>query len=127
MKRSSILRFQSAYYGLTGVWPLISIETFERITGPKLERWLVRTVGAVVGVQGAGFWIAAHEREATRSTAVIAAGSALALGAIDGVYVAKRRISPVYLVDAVIQSVFVVAWLTALREGRRPRLEAPPA
>jgi hypothetical protein len=39
---------QGAYYLLTGVWPLLSLRTFELVTGPKTDDWLVRTVGVLV-------------------------------------------------------------------------------
>ena len=40
----------------------------------------------------------------TQEVVAIAAGCAGGLAAIDLVYVARRRISPVYLVDAAIQA-----------------------
>jgi DNA-binding CsgD family transcriptional regulator len=43
---------------------------------------------------------------------VIAIGSALALIGIDVVFVSRGIISPIYLVDAAIESVFVVGWIT---------------
>src|SRR5437870_12000828 len=39
---------QGAYFIVTGVWPLLSMDTFERVTGPKTDRWLVRTVAVLV-------------------------------------------------------------------------------
>jgi len=41
---------------------------------------------------------------------LVAAGSAAALATIDTVYVAKGRISPVYLLDAVAEIGLVVGW-----------------
>jgi hypothetical protein len=41
---------------------------------------------------------------------LVAAGSAAALATIDVVYVAKRRISPVYLLDAIAEIALVAAW-----------------
>ena len=102
---------QAAYYAATGVWPLLDIESFERVTGPKTDRWLVRTVGALVTVIGASLSLAARDDPARRETVVRAAGSALALGTIDAVYVAKRRISPMYLLDAVAQAALLVVWI----------------
>src|SRR5438270_11614006 len=39
---------QGVYYLLTGVWPLVSIDTFQMVTGPKTDLWLVQTVGALI-------------------------------------------------------------------------------
>ena len=44
----------------------------------------------------------------------------MALGTIDVVYVAKRRISPVYLLDALAQAVLLVAWVRSV-DGPRFR------
>src|SRR3954454_1325542 len=88
---------QAIYYGATGIWPLLDIKSFERITGPKADRWLVKTVGALVTATGASLAQAAREDPTRPETVILATGSAVALGTIDAVYVAKRRISPVYL------------------------------
>ncbi|MFH5804425.1 hypothetical protein ACG2DA_10255, partial [Alienimonas sp. DA493] len=39
---------QGLYYVATGVWPLVHIRSFEFVTGPKTDDWLVQTVGALV-------------------------------------------------------------------------------
>ena len=35
-------------YLATGLWPLFNIESFQQVTGPKTDLWLVRTVGVLV-------------------------------------------------------------------------------
>jgi hypothetical protein len=108
---------QAIYYGATGIWPLLDIKSFERITGPKADRWLVKTVGALVTAIGAS--LAQAREDPTRpETVILATGSAVALGTIDVVYVAKRRISPVYLLDALAQAVLLVAWVRSVDEPR---------
>ena len=47
---------QAAYYVSTGLWSLVHRRSFERITGPKQEYWLVRTVGALAVAIGAAMW-----------------------------------------------------------------------
>jgi hypothetical protein len=39
---------QSVYMLLTGIWPLVHIESFMVVTGPKADIWLVKTVGAML-------------------------------------------------------------------------------
>ena len=95
-------------------WPC----SFERITGPKVERWLVKTVGALVTAVGASLALAARDDPGRAETVVLATGSAAALGTIDAVYVAKRRISPVYLLDALAQAALLVAWTRWRRRTR---------
>ncbi len=110
---------QAVYFAVTGVWPLVSMRTFEAVTGPKTDHWLVRTVGILVTVIGAVLGLAGWRRRVPPETAVLAVGSAAGLAAIDVVYVAKGRISPIYLLDALAEAVLIVAWLVAwpLQQG----------
>ena len=101
---------QGAFYVATGVWPLVSIRTFEAVTGPKVDRWLVKTVGALVTVIGGVLVAAGSQRRVTPEIASLAGGSAVALASIDAVYVAKGRISPIYLLDAIVELPLAVAW-----------------
>jgi hypothetical protein len=110
-----VLRVQAAYYALTGAWPIIHIASFEAITGPKLERWLVRTLGGTVAAIGASLWTAARGLNPGPETTVLAIGSAAALGTSDAIYALKRRISPIYLADAAVQ----IALIAALAHSRR--------
>jgi hypothetical protein len=43
---------QGAYYLLTGLWPLAHLRSFQAVTGPKLEPWLVKTVGVLAAAIG---------------------------------------------------------------------------
>ncbi|HEX2204680.1 MAG TPA: hypothetical protein VHG91_15330 [Longimicrobium sp.] len=107
---------QGAFYTATGVWPILDLESFEAVTGPKPEGWLVKTVGGLLGVAGAALTLAGARKRVTPELALIGAGSAAVLAAIDVVYVGKRRISPVYLLDAVAEGALVAAWAATARE-----------
>jgi hypothetical protein len=74
------------YFAATGVWPLIDMRSFERVTGPKVDRWLVRTVGALVAAIGGTRIAAAIRREVTPSTVGLAFSSAVGLGLTDVIY-----------------------------------------
>jgi hypothetical protein len=37
---------------LTGICPLISIDTFQKVTRPKTDLWLVKTVGSLIASIG---------------------------------------------------------------------------
>ncbi|HEX6984331.1 MAG TPA: hypothetical protein VF170_03090 [Planctomycetaceae bacterium] len=101
---------QGLYYLVTGVWPFVSMRAFEAVTGPKLEHWLVKTVGLLVGVTGAvcllGVWLGRF----TPEVAALALGNAVALTGIDVYYVAIRRIAPIYLADAAAEVVLIAGW-----------------
>lgn len=108
---------QGVYFVLTGVWPLISMRAFEAVTGPKVDRWLVKTVGVLVAVIGGSLVL--DRRRPSPGTTALGIGSAVALGAVDVVYAGRGRISRVYLVDAVAEALLVAAWLARLRDKRR--------
>ena len=111
-----LARDQAADYLATGVWPLVDIRSFEAISGPKTDRWLVKTVGALVATTGVGLALASR-RPLAPELVVVAAGNAAGLAAIDIVYVAKRRISPIYLLDAVLEAAIAAGWAAAWRRG----------
>ena len=109
---------QAAYYILTGLWSLVSIGTFQRVTGRKTDLWLVKTVGALVVGIGASLGLAGNRHRITPETIVLAVSSAAGLAGIDVVYVAKKRISPVYLLDALAELGLIGLWAVA---WSRPR------
>jgi hypothetical protein len=115
--RGRVLQGQSAYYVITGLWPVVHMSSFEAITGPKVDDWLVRMVGLLAAAIGAALGVAArrgrgHEVEVL----VLAAGSALAFTAIDLRYALAGQISPIYLADALVEVGLLAALgLTRLR------------
>ena len=123
MNARGLARLQGLYFFATGVWPLVSMRSFEAVTGPKVDRWLVKTVGVLVAVIGASLMLA--ERRPTASTTALAVGSAAGLGTIDVVYASRGRISRVYLLDAVLEALIVLAWARGQRE-RGPGAGACP-
>ena len=109
----SVAAAQGVYFSITGIWPLIDIDSFETVTGPKTDDWLVRTVGALVTAVALPILIAAYRGTIALELLVLAVGSAFALLVIDLVFVAIGRISPVYLVDAAAEAVLLAGWAAA--------------
>ena len=101
---------QSAFYVLTGIWPIFSIGTFQKVTGPKTDLWLVKTVGLLIVAIGGVVGLAGQKRRISPEIALLAAGRAASLTAIDVVYVTKKRISPIYLLDAVAEVGLISLW-----------------
>ncbi|MCW3002261.1 MAG: hypothetical protein JWQ20_1559 [Conexibacter sp.] len=95
-----VLLAQGGYYVATGVWPYVSRRSFEAVTGPKTEWWLVQTVGGLVTAIGGGLVAAALRRSTSPEVLGMAAGAAITLAGIDVVYVVRGRIAPTYLIDA---------------------------
>jgi hypothetical protein len=109
---------QGLYLFATGVWPLVSPATFQAVTGPKREVWLTKTVGALAAVMGGVLLYSGSRRRRPSEVILLAMGSAAAFMAIDVVYVAKKRIAPVYLLDAAVQLGLLGWW--ALARGHLP-------
>ena len=111
---------QGGYFLATGLWPLVHMPSFEAATGSKTDDWLVKTVGVLVAAIGATLCVSAR-RGVPSEIALLAILSAAGLAAIDIVYSLGGVISGVYLLDAVVQVISIVAWvgLMATASGRR--------
>ena len=117
---------QGVYFLLTGVWPLVHIDSFEAITGEKIDDWLVSTVGVLVAVIGMVLLVAAKRRNFSFEIVVLAVGSAAALTGIDVYFVALGVIPPVYLADAVAELAIIAAWLIGVFSRDRSGRESVP-
>ncbi|MGE5597234.1 MAG: hypothetical protein ACM3S1_14515 [Hyphomicrobiales bacterium] len=109
-----VLFGQGIYYLVTGAWALLGIRSFQAVTGPKTDLWLVKTVGALVTAIGAVLTLSALRRRPPAEMRLLATGSAVGLAAIDTVYVRRGRISPIYLLDALAElaplATFALKW-----------------
>ncbi len=103
--RRRILRFQAAYYCATGLMPLVSMRCFEAVTGKKCDRWLVQMVGLLATAIGISLGLSSVSEEIEPASLALFCSSALAFAGIDIVHTCRRRISPIYLVDAAIELV----------------------
>ena len=102
---------QAALYLGTGIWPLLHRRSFEGVTRPKTDFWLAQTVGVSVAAIGVGLAQAASRpQRVSPELRTVAIGSAAGLALLDLVFVARRRISPVYLLDAAAESALIAAW-----------------
>jgi hypothetical protein len=105
---------QAAFYVATGIWPLLHRRSFERVTGPKTDFWLAQTVGLTVAAIGAGLAQAAsHRGPVPRELRSVAVTSAAGLALVDVFFVARGRISRIYLADAAAEGALIAAWLVA--------------
>ena len=106
---------QAVYWLASGLWPLLHMRSFQAVTGPKVDGWLVRTVSALIAVIGATIGLAWRRDRIAVETALLGGASAAALATVDVVAVAVGRISPVYLLDAAIELPIAAGWLWAWR------------
>jgi hypothetical protein len=110
---------QGLYFAVTGLWPILHLRSFEAVTGPKPEGWLVKTVGGLLVTTGVALSTSSRRRAIPRELALLAAGSAAVLALVDVWYAGvRRRISPVYLADAPVEGALVASWI-AVRRGLR--------
>jgi hypothetical protein len=110
---------QGLYYLITGVWPLVDSRSFQAVTGPKKDLWLVKTVGVLVAVIGGTLALGGARRRPSPEMEALGAGSAAGLAGVDTVYATKGRISKIYLLDAVVEMLLFVSWIAGARRERR--------
>jgi hypothetical protein len=63
MTTQALAAAQGVFYAATGAWPLVSMSSFEAVTGPKRDHWLVNPVGVLVGVIGVTLIASARKKE----------------------------------------------------------------
>ena len=115
---------QGVYFLATGMWPLLHLESFESMTGPKADKWLVRTVGMLVGVTGALLLRAAVRDRVTPEISALGVASAASLGAVDTLYAIRGHVSRIYLADSAVHGAFVAGWAQA-RDKATPEVRRP--
>ena len=111
-------QLHALYFGIGGLWSVVGKRSFQAISGPKVDYWLVRTVGGLLTVVGAVIAMADVRGRITPEIRWLAIGTSAVLTVIDVVYTARNRIRWVYLLDAVANVVLIGGWL-ALRSGRQ--------
>ncbi len=99
-----------------GVWPIVGIGSFEKIFGPKADRWLEYTVAGLLVTNGTAQLLAARSGE-LGSARLLGRGTAATLLVIDVVFVSRGRLRWTYLIDAVFES----GWLALWRAASAPR------
>jgi 4-amino-4-deoxy-L-arabinose transferase-like glycosyltransferase len=113
-----VIAAQGLYYLATGVWPLVSLSTFEAVTGPKTDDWLVQTVGVLAAVIGLALLAGARRSAPSAETVVLSVLAALGFAGVDLVFALSGTIGRIYLADAAAQGLILLALLAGLR-GRR--------
>lgn len=105
-----VARLHGVFNVLAGLWPVIHRRSFEAVFGPKGDWWLVYTVAGLMICIGGAQLSTETGPGAVRQMRRVGMGCSATLGIIDAVYVARGRISPMYLLDAVAETGWLVAW-----------------
>jgi hypothetical protein len=101
---------QGSYYLATGLWPLFSRRSFEAVTGPKEDFWLVETLGLLIAAVGSALLMSSTRRRQSPEVVALGVGSAAALGGAGAVFALRGRISKIYLAEAGLEALIIVAW-----------------
>ncbi len=111
---------QGIYLYITGIWPLVSMNSFLYITGPKTDLWLVITVGLLLAIIGAVLGCSGIRENRQAEFVLLGIGTAASLAVIDIFFAIKGRISSIYLLDGMVELGFSFLWIAALiRENQR--------
>jgi hypothetical protein len=106
-----------AFNVVGGLWPIISLRSFEWVFGRKTDRWLQKTLGGLLVSAGVAQLMAAPTPEGRTHARLTGITAACTLLAADLVYVPAGRIRPTYLLDAAMEAGWIRAWLRADTEG----------
>jgi hypothetical protein len=125
---------QGLYYLLLGLWPLVSLSTYQHLTGHSGDLALAEVVGVLMLVIGSTLCLAAFRKQGPPEVLFLAFGSAGGMLLLD-IHFVSRGLSAVYLVDAVIEVGLVLFWAYGWRQSVRmatavpavPALPVPPA
>jgi hypothetical protein len=109
-----VLYSQAIYTFLTGVWPILDIESFMLVTGPKTDIWLVKTVGALLIPVSISMFFFVREKSEVVPVIILCAGTSISFMSIDLYYSLSGTISNIYLLDAAVEGIFLVAWVYIL-------------
>jgi hypothetical protein len=112
-----VAQAQGLFYLASGVWPLIHMRSFELVLGRKEEHWLVHTVSGLLIASGVSQLRTESAPAAISAARRTGLGTATSLALIDLRYAATGRISRMYLVDALIEAGWILAW-TRVRTRR---------
>lgn len=116
-RRRDVALAQGIYYGATAVWPLLSRRTFEAVTGPKDDWWLVETISLLILPIGGALAAAGARDRVTPEIELLGAGAAGLLAASDVLVAVRRRGRWSYLADAAASGAILAAWGKASRSA----------
>lgn len=111
-----ILFIQALYYFVSGLWPIVHMASFEKVTGPKNDKWLVQTVSALILCSSLIFFYSAFFRNVSMplETVILSIANCLALAFVDIYFVIKKMIKKIYLLDAVFELIIFCAVILSL-------------
>lgn len=107
----TLLLIHSLFYIANGLWPIIHYRSFEKVTGPKTDKWLVISVGWMITASGLTLLTAFFRNAELSEVFVLAVTNTLFLAMIDIYYVVKKIIARIYLLDAGAEILLLLSWI----------------
>src|SRR5688572_2332657 len=105
---------QGLYTLLTALWALTHIDSFIRVTGPKTDIWLVKTVAAILLSIATCFLYGPFVKQDHFLVIVVGITSSAALASIDFYYTGNNTINKIYQADGYLQVLFFLLWFYLL-------------
>src|SRR4051812_27019857 len=119
MNDRSLAKSQGMFFLASGLWPVFHLKSFEKVTGPKEDEWLVKTVGLLLASTGAALLASTmSSKRIPRELRWLGAGQSAILASVSLFYSLKGRISKVYLLDTLLEGTLVAAWLSKPALGK---------
>jgi hypothetical protein len=112
-------------YVVTGLWPIISGDTFQQVTGFKTDFWLAQTLGALLCVSGITLFSAARSGRVTFEVGMLGALQAAVLVVVDIICVQLPGTTWAYWIDAPVELGFVCARICSGMQCRERHASRP--
>ena len=120
--RQYLLAIQGIYTFITAVWPIVHIESFMLVSGPKSDIWLVKTEGVTLMAIGVCLLTGVFAKGDYWPLAALALFTSIGLAYVDFYYALNDTIWDTYMADGVIQIIFATCWLIILWKERKQSL-----
>ncbi|MCW3076711.1 MAG: hypothetical protein JWO32_1320 [Bacteroidetes bacterium] len=95
------------YLSITGIWPIIHLNSFLFITGPKNDIWLLKTFSLLLIAVGITLILSSKYKNVPAPLIILPLLISSALLFADVYYPLIGKIRPVYLLDGIIQLLFI--------------------
>lgn len=109
MQLKDVILVQGVYYFVTGIWPILHLRSFEKVTGKKQDRWLLYTVSWMILCSSLVLLYGSMKGTISTEILILAISNILTLTGIDLYYALRDVIRKIYLLDAVLELILLGA------------------
>lgn len=113
-----VLSFQGLYYVITGLWAMISLDSFSRVTEHYGDPFEMHSIAAMAFVIGVFFLWSAFKAWLRRPVGLLALGFVLAIMIPELIYLPKLGNPPLFWVDFALEGVIGVLLGISLYPGK---------